>query len=66
MIVRCYYCNESGFKQSVTEDHSLVNELVRTGQITKEDAENHPRKNVLLRALGTEKKVDMDISNIDV
>lgn len=60
---RCYLYNESGFKQ-VTEDHSLVNELVRTGQITKEDAENHPRKNVLLRALGTEWKVEMDISTI--
>ena len=60
---RCYLFNESGFKQ-VTVDHSLVNELVRTGQITKEDAENHPRKNVLLRALGTETKVEMDISTV--
>lgn len=60
---RCYLYNESGFKQ-VTDDHSLVNELVRTGQISKEDAEHHPRKNVLLRALGTELKVEMDISTI--
>lgn len=60
---RCYLFNESGFKQ-VTEDHSLVNELVRTGQITKEDAENHPRKNVLLRALGTETKVEMDVLTV--
>jgi PPM family protein phosphatase len=60
---RCYLYNESGFKQ-VTEDHSLVNELVRSGQISREDAENHPRKNVLLRALGTEKNVDMDITTI--
>ncbi|WP_141431232.1 Stp1/IreP family PP2C-type Ser/Thr phosphatase [Bacillus sp. 03113] len=60
---RCYLYNEDGFKQ-VTEDHSLVNELVRSGQITKEDAEHHPRKNVLLRALGTEQSVDMDIKTI--
>lgn len=60
---RCYLLNESGFNQ-VTEDHSLVNELVRFGQITKEDAEHHPRKNVLLRALGTEEKVEMDIKTI--
>lgn len=60
---RCYLFNESGFKQ-VTEDHSLVNELVRTGQITKEAAENHPRKNVLLRALGTETKVEMDVLTV--
>ncbi|OLS42058.1 Stp1/IreP family PP2C-type Ser/Thr phosphatase [Bacillus sp. MRMR6] len=60
---RCYLLNESGFKQ-VTEDHSLVNELVRSGQISREDAEHHPRKNVLLRALGTEKTVEMDIRTI--
>ncbi|MGE7661853.1 Stp1/IreP family PP2C-type Ser/Thr phosphatase [Peribacillus sp. NPDC097197] len=60
---RCYLYNESGFKQ-VTEDHSLVNELVRSGQITKEDAEHHPRKNVLLRALGTELQVEMDITTV--
>ncbi|PLT34257.1 Stp1/IreP family PP2C-type Ser/Thr phosphatase [Bacillus sp. V5-8f] len=60
---RCYLNNESGFKQ-VTEDHSLVNELVRSGQITKEDAEHHPRKNVLLRALGTEPTVEMDVRTI--
>ncbi|MDQ1146755.1 serine/threonine protein phosphatase PrpC [Bacillus sp. SORGH_AS 510] len=60
---RGYISNESGFKQ-ITEDHSLVNELVRSGQISKEDAEHHPRKNVLLRALGTEKAVEMDIKTI--
>lgn len=60
---RCYLYNETGFKL-VTEDHSLVNELVRSGQITKEDAEHHPRKNVLLRALGTEVNVDMDVTTI--
>ncbi|WP_409305374.1 Stp1/IreP family PP2C-type Ser/Thr phosphatase [Peribacillus sp. SCS-155] len=60
---RGYLCNESGFKQ-VTEDHSLVNELVRSGQISKEDAEFHPRKNVLLRALGTELNVEMDLTTI--
>lgn len=62
---RCYLLNESGFKQ-VTEDHSLVNELVRSGQISKEDAAHHPRKNVILRALGTEKSVDVDIKTINI
>lgn len=60
---RCYIFNELGFKQ-LTEDHSLVNELVRSGQISKEEAEHHPRKNVLLRALGTEESVHMDIKTI--
>lgn len=60
---RSYLLNESGFKQ-LTEDHTLVNELVRTGQISKEDAEHHPRKNVILRALGTEQNVNIDIKTI--
>lgn len=60
---RCYLLNESGYKQ-ITEDHSLVNELVRSGQISREEAEHHPRKNVLLRALGTEKTVEMDLNTI--
>jgi PPM family protein phosphatase len=60
---RCYILNESGFQQ-LTEDHSLVNELLRSGQISKEEAEHHPRKNVLLRALGTEESVEMDIKTI--
>ncbi|ANB60702.1 Stp1/IreP family PP2C-type Ser/Thr phosphatase [Anoxybacteroides amylolyticum] len=62
---RCYILNQHGFQQ-ITEDHSLVNELVKTGQISKEDAEHHPRKNVLLRALGTEKEVKLDIKTITV
>jgi len=60
---RCYIFNDSGFNQ-LTEDHSLVNELVKTGQISKEDAEHHPRKNVLLRAVGTEPTVEIDIKTI--
>lgn len=60
---RCYILNERGFHQ-LTEDHSLVNELVRSGEISKEDAEHHPRKNVLLRALGTEVSVIADIKTI--
>ncbi|WAA10661.1 Stp1/IreP family PP2C-type Ser/Thr phosphatase [Fervidibacillus albus] len=60
---RCYLANENGMKQ-LTDDHSLVNELVKSGQISKEDAEHHPRKNILLRALGTEKNVDVDVMTI--
>lgn len=45
----------------LTEDHSLVNELVKSGEITTEAAQHHPRRNVLTRALGTEKWVEADI-----
>lgn len=62
---RCYILNENGFSQ-LTEDHSLVNELVRSGQISKEDAEHHPRKNILLRALGTAEQVAVDVKSIEI
>jgi serine/threonine protein phosphatase PrpC len=45
----------------LTEDHSLVNELVKNGHITPEEAAHHPRRNVLIRALGTDPAVEADI-----
>lgn len=60
---RCYLQSEDAFSQ-VTEDHSLVNELVKSGEITKEAAESHPRKNVLTRALGTDEKLAVDYRTI--
>lgn len=60
---RCYLLNDSGFKQ-LTDDHSLVNELIKAGQISPEDAEIHPRKNMLLKVMGTEVTTDMDITTI--
>ncbi|UJL47893.1 Stp1/IreP family PP2C-type Ser/Thr phosphatase [Virgibacillus sp. NKC19-16] len=61
---RCYLFSESVLNQ-ITEDHSLVNELVRSGQISKDDAEQHPRKNVLLRALGTEENAIAETQSIE-
>lgn len=61
---RCYILNNNGFAQ-ITDDHSLVYELVRSGQISPEDAEHHPRKNVLMRALGTEENVIVDIKSLE-
>ncbi|EPZ39290.1 serine/threonine protein phosphatase PP2C family [Anoxybacillus ayderensis] len=62
---RCYLLNANGFQQ-MTEDHSLVNELVKSGQLSKEDAEYHPRKHVLLRALGTEQVIELDVKTVAV
>ena len=45
----------------ITKDHSFVSELVDMGVITKEQAKNHPNKNVITRALGTEASVEPDI-----
>ncbi|CAG9619756.1 Stp1/IreP family PP2C-type Ser/Thr phosphatase [Sutcliffiella rhizosphaerae] len=60
---RIYLFSEEVTKQ-LTEDHTFVNELVKTGQISKEDAEHHPRKNVILQALGTEESVKIDMKTI--
>ena len=47
--------------QQLTEDHSLVYELVKNGQITMEEADHHPRRNWITRALGTEPSVEVDL-----
>ncbi|MBS4536107.1 Stp1/IreP family PP2C-type Ser/Thr phosphatase [Clostridium sp. D2Q-14] len=50
----------------ITEDHSLVAELVKNGTITKEEAINHPQKNIITRALGTDENVKIDIYNYHI
>lgn len=62
---RCYLWSKDQTIKLITSDHSLVNELIRTGQITEVDAEQHPRKNVLLQAVGTEETVQPDVQSID-
>lgn len=50
----------------VTYDHTLVNLLVSAGELTKEEASNHPKKNVLMKALGAAPRVDVDIFDCDM
>ena len=50
----------------VTYDHTLVNLLVSAGELTKEEAKDHPKKNVLMKALGASQKVDVDIFDCDM
>lgn len=57
---------KKGVLYKVTKDHTLVNLLVETGELTKEEALNHPRKNVLMRALGANNPVDIDIFDVDM
>ena len=45
----------------VTHDHTLVNLLITAGELTEEEARNHPRKNILMNALGINDPVDIDI-----
>jgi protein phosphatase len=46
--------------RQVTKDHSLVQEMVRMGELAPEEARNHPDKNIITRALGAEKTIDVD------
>ncbi|WP_096189179.1 Stp1/IreP family PP2C-type Ser/Thr phosphatase [Evansella halocellulosilytica] len=62
---RVYLKSTNEEMKQLTNDHSLVGELVRTGQITEDEAVNHPRKNVVLRALGTERSVKVDVHTMD-
>ena len=49
----------------ITYDHTLVNLLVTAGELTKEEAKDHPKKNVLMKALGANTNIDMDIFDCD-
>ncbi len=48
----------------VTTDHSVVQNLIDQGKITKEEAEHHPNKNLITRALGVEKNIDIDFDEV--
>jgi protein phosphatase len=50
----------------ITSDHSLVEELLRSGTLTKEEAENHPKKNIITRAIGCSLVIDVDTYKQDV
>ena len=60
------YVIKNGKLHKVTKDHSLVNLLVSTGELTPEEAKYHPRKNVLMRALGANDPIEIDIFDVDL
>ncbi len=51
--------------EQLTEDHSLVAELVRSGKLSPEEAEGHPQRSVITRALGTDPAVDVDTFSVE-
>jgi protein phosphatase len=57
---RAYFINRNEIRQ-ITEDHSLVNKLLKMGQLTPEQAKNYPHKNLVYKTLGTKAQVDVDI-----
>jgi len=60
------YLVRDGLIQQLTEDHSMVNELVRSGQMTLDDARKSQYRNVITRAVGLYPKVQADIMSIDI
>jgi serine/threonine protein phosphatase PrpC len=54
------YLHRDGRLEQLTDDHSLVAELVRRGELSPEEAEVHPQRSVITRALGTDPDVDVD------
>lgn len=61
---RAYLLRNNEIKQ-ITQDHTYVNELLKDGRITAEEAKNHPKRNVITRALGSEEIVHADIFEIE-
>ena len=57
---RVYLLRDGEFKQ-MTLDHSLVEQLVREGVLTEEEAQNHPMRNIITRAIGTDESVEVDV-----
>jgi serine/threonine protein phosphatase PrpC len=62
---RAYLLRQGELRQ-LTDDHSLVAELVRSGRLSREEAESHPQRSVITRALGTEQAVEVDAFSVPV
>ena len=60
------YRLREGQLEQLTEDHSLVADLVRSGRLTPDEADSHPQRSVIPRALGTDPRVDVDTFTADV
>ncbi|MEP7335066.1 MAG: Stp1/IreP family PP2C-type Ser/Thr phosphatase [Actinomycetota bacterium] len=61
---RAYLVRDGNLEQ-LTEDHSLVGELMRTGKLSAEEAGSHPQRSMITRALGTDPNVDVDIFSVE-
>lgn len=59
------YVIHQGIRQ-ITKDHSLVQEMVRLGEIQEEEAINHPDKNIITRALGVTRSLDVDFFDLEI
>ena len=60
------YQIRNNIMERVTTDHSYVEKLVRDGEITREESYTHPKKNLLIKALGTDEKAEPDLLDISI
>lgn len=60
------YLWRDGFLTQITKDHSYVAELLKNGEITENEAFQHPKRNIILRAIGAEAKLDADIFELNL
>ena len=62
----CCMAFKNGELKKITKDHSLVQELLDSGTISEVEAVNHPKKNIITRALGTCIHVEVDVFRLDI
>lgn len=62
---RAYHISQGEIHQ-VTKDHSLVQEMLDKGQITANEIDNHPQRNIITRAIGTRETVDIDFDCVEL
>ena len=62
---RAYRIRDGSLEQ-LTQDHSLVADLMRSGRLTPEEADTHPQRSVITRALGTDREVDVDTFSVEL
>ena len=62
---RAYFLHDGALRQ-LTEDHSLVGEMMREGRLTPEQAQSHPQRAIVTRALGGDEDVQVDVYTLDV
>lgn len=60
------YILGAGVLQQVTRDHSVIEEMVRKGEVSKEVAAHHPKRNLITRAVGAEAQVRVDFFDVDL
>jgi len=62
---RCYVIRKGEMTQ-ITRDHTIVNQMLELGTITKEEAQYHPGRNFLYRSLGSDESMEMDLFEMEL